>query len=526
METGGFSGEANKCLHGYKCVVKEETVPSDFQCTSCDKILREPSLTSCCSQNFCTEFLKGKQLCPGCNKELHSGFSKYLHKQIQKLSVFCAEKSHGCNWEGEIRDFDEHISLCEYVQVTCDKCEQEVSKGLLEAHQREECPKREYSCPHCNFKDTYSFVTKAHLPICSDAPVVCPNRCGVAGERDDMEDHLEEACPLQYIECLFRPAGCTRKFRRDDTENHMKENISSHLVSMASLTFQMNTKIEELASKTLKEDKKEDEKKENGQEDNVVSVTKVNDGRKESKVREIEEEISDLRKTMNVLLERTNSLAESITNEVSPLETLTENDKMEKDLEKKLQEKEAKIQFLTKSLENQKSRQMRLEKRIAKVEETLSEKQLQETATIPRTTVTFEGFTDIKGKKEHWTSTIFNTSPQNKYKLKLTVWPSGQGEGKGTHVSVWLEQDVGETENPPAHVFVSFELLNQLSDGGHVHAHCNFPVTNDRYLGAISNNQLIEHSELEYNASRGTQYLANDSLKFRVRIFIEPIKTY
>lgn len=449
--------------------------------------------------------------------------SIYLDKQILKLSVLCVEQDHGCNWKGEIMNIDEHTSLCEYVQVPCNQCNKEISKGQLETHQAKECPEREYSCPHCNFKDTYSFVTNAHLPVCSSKPVICPNKCGVAGERDDMENHLEDACPLHYLECLFSQAGCKQKFRRDGKEDHMKENIGSHLASLADLTFKMNTRIEELTLKNLevvekKLPEEEGEKKEEGEENEVTVVAEGKDERKETVVQEMEEDISNLKRTVNTLSERVNSLAESITNEVSPLETLTESDKMVKDLERKLQEKEAKIEQLSKSLQDHKTHQTRLEQRLAKIEKTLSTP-----TTPPSTTITFKGFAEMKKNKERWTNLIVNNGPQNNYKLKLTVWPSGQSDGKDTHVSVWLEQDVGDIQNPRAHVFVFFELLNQLGDVEHIHVPCHFPVTSKRYLGAITN-QLIEHSELEYNPSRGTHYLVEDSLKFRVQFYIKPIK--
>lgn len=519
MATGGLSEDkTNNCLYGYHCTTKEETTQPDFLCISCGNILREPSLVSCCSQNFCANFLKDKKICPACGEELHSGTNWYLHKEIQKLLVLCAERTHGCDWEGDIRDLDEHTSLCEYVQVTCKECGQEMGKGQLTAHLAEECPKREYSCPHCGFKDTYSFVTNAHSPVCSDAPVKCPNSCGMAGERDSIDKHLEDECPLHYIVCSFKQAGCMQKFRRDDREKHMQASVGSHLASLADFTFQIYSKVEEWALEKL-ERENEDKEEEEGEANKMAEIATEKDRRKEMEVQKMEEDISDLRRTVDTLSERVHCLAQSITDEVSPHENVTESDTVERGFEKKLQEKEAKIQQLRMSLDDQINSQMRLEKRLATVEKTLNNQPQDAHSTI----VVFKGYGASKEKKEQWVSPILNNDSANQHKLKLVVWPSGQREGKGTHVSVWLEQEVRDGEIPPAHIFVDFELLNQLGEVHHVQCQTNFPLTRKRYIGGISN-QLVEHSKLEYDPLRGTQYLVEDSLKFRVRVNIKPIK--
>lgn len=236
--------EPEKCKHGYRCVYEGDS--SDYKCSSCLLILREPCTTSCCEKHYCKAYLEGKKKCPNCRCDLHFAYSKFHDKAVQSLNVVCSEKECECPWKGKVREFDEHIACCEYVRVPCEQCLQAISKNQLETHRTQDCPERPFSCPHCQLRRTYKFITEVHFPACPRVPVECPNRCGLEGGRMNMDDHLNNECPLHPIDCPFSPVGCGVKLRRDEEEDHLKERTTMHLSALASYTLQMDAKFNDL----------------------------------------------------------------------------------------------------------------------------------------------------------------------------------------------------------------------------------------------------------------------------------------
>lgn len=100
----------------------------------------------------------------------------------------------------------------------------------------------------------------------------------------------------------------------------------------------------------------------------------------------------------------------------------------------------------------------------------------------------------------------------------MIVWPNGQGEGKETHVSVWLAQEAEvDCFSEPRQVTLKLELIGQGLNPAPNHSTKDFVVPslkNNRYLGYFSN-KFIAHADLT-NASLPTQYLVDDSLEFQI----------
>ena len=111
-------------------------------------------------------------------------------------------KDRGCLWTGQLQHLDAHLDVttgdCQYVDVECPKkCVQKVQKRNVDTHLANECPNRDYSCPHCNFANKFHVVSK-HFDVCPYYPLACPNRCGATFERDDLQDHMK-MCRLEEV---------------------------------------------------------------------------------------------------------------------------------------------------------------------------------------------------------------------------------------------------------------------------------------------------------------------------------------
>ena len=106
--------------------------------------------------------------------------------------------------------------------------------------------------------------------------------------------------------------------------------------------------------------------------------------------------------------------------------------------------------------------------------------------------------------------------------MGVRVWANGRSEGRGTHVSVYMNVLGGEHDSKLHWPFLgslTFTLLNQLEDNNH-HSKTVTITSDDRQpvRGDEGYADFISHSELGYNPVRNTQYLKDDTLYFRVEV--------
>ena len=155
---------------------------------------------------------------------------------------------------------------------------------------------------------------------------------------------------------------------------------------------------------------------------------------------------------------------------------------------------------------------------------------LQNTPTCyprPPWVVKLEGFEKNKRNEETWYSDPVH-SHFGGYKFCLLVYPNG--EGKGTHISVYVHLKKGDNDDNLKFPFkgrIVVILLNQLEDKNH---HTKEPwspkdnvpedtsgrvTTGKRSIG-WGYHEFIPHNDLNYNSYKKCQYLKNDCLFFRV----------
>ena len=87
--------------------------------------------------------------------------------------------------------------------------------------------------------------------------------------------------------------------------------------------------------------------------------------------------------------------------------------------------------------------------------------------TLPPVTFTLDNFSERKISEETWYSPYFY-SHEYGYKMQLRVFPNGTGEGKGTHVSIFVVIVPGEFDDLLTWPFcgiVTLHLINQRKNG-------------------------------------------------------------
>jgi len=221
------------------------TPPSkDFECSNCLSVLREPYLTTCCGNHFCKVCVdKINNQCPVCReKPLNAVIDKYFRRQLNQLRVYCPRRrgAHGtrCEWAGELGCLEEHLAVdqlrgeCQYVEVKCQLCGQP-SLRMLSVHINDFCPNRSTSCQYCDFQSTHEDVTKRHIHVCPNYPLLCPNSCSsTVLKRHELPGHLT-ACLKQEVACSFGEMGCKEKMQRQFQQQHLESNVIQMLMCQA-----------------------------------------------------------------------------------------------------------------------------------------------------------------------------------------------------------------------------------------------------------------------------------------------------
>ena len=246
-----------------------DLVPEELYCKQCSLVARALVIISCCGESYCRTCIDTVQQdghpCPSCGEDSFTTLRQVKSQQkIAKLQVNCTMKEKGCGWSGPLEHLEAHLDPdqgdCQYVDVDCPlKCDEKIEKRNIDQHTANKCVKRDHVCPYCSFKATYEIVHDTHWPECTYYPLVCPNHCGVTCERAEMEDHMK-MCPLEEVECEFSYAGCKERFRREEWEEHMKDNSMKHLSMVATAAVkdrqEFQRKIEEQKKKLEEQEKK------------------------------------------------------------------------------------------------------------------------------------------------------------------------------------------------------------------------------------------------------------------------------
>ena len=561
------STENNPSGYKYEFIDK---IPEHLLCQKCKHVAREPNLTSCCGAHFCekciTPYHRDNQPCPICNE---ASFKMMLDKRDQKkiltLELYCPMKSRGCEWTGQLEQLEGHMDVqsgdCLYVDIECPShCDQKVQKRNVQNHLSQECPLREYTCPHCNFKASYKVVSEDHLEVCSYLPVQCPNRCGVTCERQDLKDHMK-ICNKEELECCFSHTGCQGRFLREDKERHMEENTKKHLSLMATTMLKISKEMEkqevmfqerfEQQKVEFQERLQEEEVKHREQEVKLQELLQKKLQEYEDKLQEQERKLQEQEMKLQDKAEQQKvEFHERLQKEEVKLqEMLQEQD--EKFLDKlqeqetKLQEQETKLQEQETKLQEQgvkfqddlRGKESKLEKireelekkeretemKLKDIENKVAELQYN-TGYVCRfpVTITMPLYEQLKVDNNRWHSQVLYTDSGG-YSFRISVYPNGfpNVDGHGTHVSVCHTPEVGNYDARlkwPVTITVTVQLLNQHADNDHVTEEI---VHTYEKKNSISTNigiieKFISHKELGWNAEKETQYLKNNSLQFKV----------
>ena len=191
----------------------------------------------CCKNNFCADHVKNsssiltQKQCPICYSEKFEAFpDAQADEKIQALMVYCPNKDAGCSWVGEVSQVKEHCNSdqlgCLYQEMKCpSECGILLQRKDVENHLIVDCP---CYCQYCNTTGDERMIAERHKEICQKFTTQCPNGCGVATFRENINEH-RKVCPLEEIKCEYHSLGCKSIMLRKNKEDHNEYNAVKHL---------------------------------------------------------------------------------------------------------------------------------------------------------------------------------------------------------------------------------------------------------------------------------------------------------
>ena len=475
-----------------------DQVPEDYFCKLCKHVAREPNITTCCGEVFCKACLdviiQDKKPCPNCesNDIKALGLQVKYQRKILALEVRCTMKDRGCPWTGQLQHLDAHLDVatgdCQYVDVECPmKCVQRVLKRYVDTHLANECPNRDYRCPHCNFANKYHVVSE-HFDVCPYYPLACPNRCGATFERDDLPDHMK-MCRLEEVQCVFDNAGCQAKFIRENEDEHMEQNTQKHLALMPAATQDFERKLQE--QQEAFEKKLEQQKEENDERMQQLG------GQLQEQLKQKDEQIKQVEQKLDT---QNQEFKERLGGQ-------------QKEFQETLQQKHEQIKKVEHTfLEKMKEKDKQIESLQSEIQEITPHIHVHS----PPYYCTVSNYQEEKARDGVIHSLPMYTHPGG-YKFKLQLYPYGNG----THVSVGVYSLKGVHDAMlkfPAKFTITVQLLNQHRNQDHHTRDIQCGIKTREMIGNFLGSGLtfIPHAALEWNRDKQTQYLKDDCLSFRI----------
>ena len=170
----------------------------------------------------------------------------------------CKNRRRGCKWMGSDQDqLKVHLQSCDYAILPCtNEClnKDKVTKlerRKLRHHLTNECPRRQYQCPHCEEMGEHQERTTSHLKFCPMVEVSCPNEpCQASIPRCRIASH-QLTCDYERVYCKYANVGCKERPLRKDLKKHEEDNEASYhhkLSIQAPSKYSAKTAVASIAS--------------------------------------------------------------------------------------------------------------------------------------------------------------------------------------------------------------------------------------------------------------------------------------
>ena len=137
-------------------------LPCPAGCPICLELVNDAKQTSC-GHIFCAGCIKVLNQCPVCRVKCQIFDDNRTMRQVRHLQVKCWNSEHGCKWQGDLGECDDHMTKCLAKVKLCPmKCGVRGQRREMKDHTDKECKLRPFPCPHCGREGVFDLITTSH----------------------------------------------------------------------------------------------------------------------------------------------------------------------------------------------------------------------------------------------------------------------------------------------------------------------------------------------------------------------------
>ncbi|XP_051238121.1 TNF receptor-associated factor 5 [Dicentrarchus labrax] len=473
-----WESELTSIQHSLKFVL---TLKDEFVCPVCRGVVLNPQQNSC-GHIYCFHCLQGlletssSPACPVDGAVITPAEvfqDNCCKREISNLEVYCTNYPE-CTSVVTLHNLQEHLRSCPYEQLQCcnSGCRAALQRRYLQEHQTDTCPHRTEPCPHCQQLHRLSLIQDHVQSSCPEVEVDCPNGCSQKVPRHKLSEH-SETCPEVPIDCSYKRFGCCVQGKRVKVKLHEDAAVNLHMLLVLRSNTHLEQQVEVLQEEALqrKQEVQTDSLllaglqkeirpllQQNGSHELIVSTAQRTLSRQQDALSTVQLEVQQVSRALGPGLEELEQLRKSldaVIQEVSATEALKEHLGT---LEENLKHHSGLLDLHAAQLNRNKQHLQELEatsydgRLIWKIDDFRNRREAE-----------------VRGQPPCLSSVPFHTGRCG-YKMAAKVYLNGDGEGRGTHLSLYVVLMPGDFDALlpwPFRQTVSLSVLDQSGAGNH-----------------------------------------------------------
>ncbi|XP_071359242.1 TNF receptor-associated factor 5 [Trachinotus anak] len=534
---GSWESELTSIQHSLKFVLK---LKEEFVCPICRGVVLNPQQNSCghiycfhCLQGLLESSSPSSPVCPVDGAVITPAEvfqDNCCKREISSLEVFCTN-SPQCTSVITLHHLQEHLRSCQYEQLQCTNpgCRAVLQRRYLQEHLTSGCAHRMEPCPHCRQLLRLSLIQDHVQSLCPDVEVDCPNSCYQKVPRHKLTEH-GELCPEVLIDCSYKRFGCSVQDKRGEVKLHEDAAVNHHML----LVLRSNTNLEQQVGVLQEEALLRQQEvqtdslllaglqkkirpllQQSSCHEHIVSTAQRTLSRQEDVLSTVQLDVQQVSRGLPGLeeLEQLRKSLDAVMQEVSTAEALREH---LGSLEENLRRHSGILDLHASQLSHNKQRLQELEatsydgKLIWKIQDFRKRKEAE-----------------AKGQPPCLSSMPFHTGRCG-YKMAIKAYLNGDGEGRGTHLSLYVVLMPGDFDALlpwPFRQTVSLSILDQSGAGNHrslsfrpdpTSKSFQQPATESASNVAVGFSCFISLTKLE--APQSAAYVKDDTLFVKVKV--------
>ncbi|CAJ1054168.1 TNF receptor-associated factor 5 isoform X1 [Xyrichtys novacula] len=477
---GSWESELTSRQRSLKFVL---ALKEEFVCPVCGGVVLNPQQNSCghiycyhCLQGLLESSSPSSPVCPVDGAVITPAEvfqDNCCRREISCLEVYCTNFP-ACTSVVTLQHLQEHLSSCQYEQLQCTNpgCRAAPQRRHLQEHLTSTCPHRTEPCPHCQQPIRLNLIQDHLQTSCLQVEVGCPHSCSQKVPRHKLAEH-RESCPEVHVDCSYRRFGCLVQDKREKVKLHEDTAVNHHMLLVLRSNTHLEQQVEVLQEEALLRQQEVQansllltglQKKiqpllqQSSGHEHVVSAAQRTLSRQEDILSTLQLDVQQVSRGLcsgREELEQLRKSLDAVIQEVSAAEALKEHLET---LEEKLKLHSSLSELHAAQLHHNEQHLQELEatsydgKLIWKIDDFRKRREAE-----------------AKGQPPCLTSVPFLTGRCG-YKMAARVYLNGDGEGRGTHLSLYVVLMQGDFDALlpwPFRQTVSLSLLDQSGARNH-----------------------------------------------------------